>query len=58
MKNKFLVVFLLIYLSGGVFAQEIKLPDLKGYTKTSEYPSLHLRNSQIDLMKTIFFRGS
>ena len=47
MKNKFLVIFLLIYLSGGVFAQEIKLPDLKGYKKTSEYP-VYLRDNLWD----------
>jgi hypothetical protein len=38
MKNKFLVVFFLIILSCSVFAQDIKLPDLKGYKKTTNYP--------------------
>ena len=38
MKNKILFAFFLILLSGIVFAQDIKLPDLKGYKKTTEYP--------------------
>jgi hypothetical protein len=49
MKNKFLIVFLMIYLSGGVFAQEIKLPDLKSYKKTFEYP-VYLRDNLWDFI--------
>jgi hypothetical protein len=38
MKNKFQIVFLLITLSCSAIAQGIKLPDLKGYKKTTNYP--------------------
>src|SRR5450759_84915 len=38
MKNKSLLAFLLIILSGYVFAQDIKMPELKGYKKTANYP--------------------
>jgi hypothetical protein len=38
MKNKFFIAFLLIIFSGSVFAQDIKLPELKGYKKTTSYP--------------------
>ena len=38
MKNKSLVVILLFILSGFVSAQDIKLPDLKGFKKTTNYP--------------------
>jgi hypothetical protein len=38
MKNKIHLVCFLIFLSGSVFAQDIKLPDLKGYKKTTNYP--------------------
>jgi hypothetical protein len=38
MKNKLLIAFLLIIFSGSVFAQDIKLPDLKGYKKVTSYP--------------------
>jgi uncharacterized protein (DUF1330 family) len=47
MKKKILFAFFLILLSGIVFAQEIKLPDLKGYKKTSEYP-VYLRDNLWD----------
>ena len=38
MKNKFLFTFLLIILSGSLFAQDINMPDLKGYKKVTNYP--------------------
>lgn len=38
MKNKSLFAFLLVILSGSVFAQDIKMPELKGYKKTANYP--------------------
>jgi hypothetical protein len=38
MKNKSFLAFLLIILSGYVFAQDIKMPELKGYKKTANYP--------------------
>ena len=38
MKNKSLFALLLVILSGSVFAQEIKMPELKGYKKTANYP--------------------
>ena len=38
MKNKFLIAFILVMLSGSGFAQDIKLPELKGYKKTTSYP--------------------
>ena len=38
MKNKYLISFLLITFSGSVFAQDIKLPDLKGFKKVTDYP--------------------
>jgi hypothetical protein len=38
MKNKFFIAFLLIIFSGSIFAQDIKLPELKGYKKTTSYP--------------------
>jgi hypothetical protein len=38
MKNKSLIAFLLIILSGCLSAQDIKLPDLKGFKKTMNYP--------------------
>lgn len=47
MKNKILFAFFLILLSGIVFAQDIKLPDLKGYKETSEYP-VYLRDNLWD----------
>ena len=47
MKNKILFAFFLILLSGIVFAQDIKLPDLKGYKKTTEYP-VYLRDNLWD----------
>jgi hypothetical protein len=49
MKNKILFAFFLILLSGIVFAQDIKLPDLKGYKKTSEYP-VYLRDNLWDFI--------
>jgi hypothetical protein len=38
MKNRFLFLFLLMLLSGSAFAQDIKLPDLKGFKRTTSYP--------------------
>ena len=38
MKNIILIAFILVILSGSVFAQEIKMPELKGYKKTANYP--------------------
>lgn len=38
MKNIFLVTFVLTILSGPAFAQDINLPDLKGYKKITDYP--------------------
>lgn len=38
MKNKIFIAFLLIILSGSALAQDIKLPDLKGYKKTTGLP--------------------
>jgi len=38
MKNKSLFALLLVILSGSVFAQDIKMPELKGYKKTANYP--------------------
>jgi hypothetical protein len=38
MKNKSLFAFLLVILSCSVFAQDIKMPELKGYKKTANYP--------------------
>ena len=38
MKNKFLFTFLIIILSGSLFAQDINMPDLKGYKKVTNYP--------------------
>ena len=38
MKNKFLFTFLLIILSGSASAQEINIPDLKGFKKITNYP--------------------
>jgi hypothetical protein len=47
MEKKILFAFFLILLSGIVFAQDIKLPDLKGYKKTTEYP-VYLRDNLWD----------
>ena len=38
MKNKYFITLILIMLSGSSFAQDIKLPDLKGFKKTTDYP--------------------
>lgn len=38
MKNKFLFTFLLIILTGSLFAQDINMPDLKGFKKVTNYP--------------------
>jgi hypothetical protein len=38
MKNKFLFTFLLVILSGLLFAQEINMPELKGFKKVTNYP--------------------
>lgn len=38
MKNKLYIAFILILLSGSGLAQDIKLPELKGYKKTTSYP--------------------
>jgi hypothetical protein len=38
MRNKFLVGFFLILLSGSAFAQELVLPELQGFKKTTNYP--------------------
>jgi hypothetical protein len=38
MKNRFLLAFLLIMFSCCAFAQDIVLPDLKGFKKTTNYP--------------------
>jgi hypothetical protein len=38
MKNRFLFVFLLVILSCYAFAQDITLPELKGFKKTTSYP--------------------
>jgi hypothetical protein len=47
MEKKILFAFFLILFSGIVFAQDIKLPDLKGYKKTTEYP-VYLRDNLWD----------
>ena len=38
MKKRFLTALLLIFFSGSIFAQDIILPDLKGFKKTTNYP--------------------
>jgi len=38
MKKKILIAFLLVFISGSAFSQDIKMPDLKGFKKTSTYP--------------------
>jgi hypothetical protein len=38
MKSKYLITLILILLSVSSFAQDIKLPELKGYKKTTNYP--------------------
>ena len=38
MKNKTLFTLALLIISVSVLAQDIKLPDLKGYKKTTDYP--------------------
>ena len=38
MKYKFLIAILLIGFSGSAFSQDIKMPDLKGFKKTTSYP--------------------
>ncbi|MEI8225527.1 MAG: DUF6599 family protein [Bacteroidota bacterium] len=38
MRNKILIGFFLILLSGSAFAQEFALPELAGYKKTTKYP--------------------
>ena len=38
MNNKILIAFSLIILSGSVTAQDINIPDLKGYKKSNSYP--------------------
>ena len=38
MKKRFLTALLLIIFSGSIFAQDIVLPDLKGFKKTTNYP--------------------
>jgi hypothetical protein len=38
MENKTLFTLALLIISGSVLAQDIKLPDLKGYKKTTDYP--------------------
>jgi hypothetical protein len=38
MKNKFFITTILIIISGSIFSQDIKLPDLKGFKKTTDYP--------------------
>lgn len=38
MKYRFLTTFLLLIFSVSVFAQDVKLPDLKGFKKTTNYP--------------------
>lgn len=38
MKYRFLTTFLLLIFSVSVFAQDLKLPDLKGFKKTTNYP--------------------
>ena len=38
MKNITVYFIILIFISGSAFAQDIKLPDLKGYKKTTNYP--------------------
>jgi hypothetical protein len=47
MEKKILFAFFLILFSGIVFAQDIKLPDLKGYKKTTEFP-VYLRDNLWD----------
>jgi len=44
MKYKFLITLFLVLLSGSIFAQDIKLPALKGYKKTTDYPVYHSEN--------------
>jgi hypothetical protein len=38
MKSKFFVGFFLILISGSLLAQDIKLPELKGYKRTTSFP--------------------
>src|SRR5674536_104750 len=38
MKYKFLIAILLIGFSGSALSQDIKMPDLKGFKKTTSYP--------------------
>jgi hypothetical protein len=38
MKNKVLIAFLLVFISGSIFSQDIKPPELKGFKKTTSYP--------------------
>jgi hypothetical protein len=38
MKKYYFITFFLIIISGSVFAQEIKLPELKGFKKSTTYP--------------------
>ena len=38
MKKRFLTALLLIIFSGSIFAQDIVLPDLRGFKKTTNYP--------------------
>jgi hypothetical protein len=38
MKNRFVIAFFMIILSGSIFAQELKLPELKGFKKSTNFP--------------------
>jgi hypothetical protein len=38
MKNKVLITIILAFLSGQIFAQDINMPELKGYKKITNYP--------------------
>jgi len=38
MKSRLIIAIVLILLSGSIIAQDIKMPDLKGFKKTTDYP--------------------